>query len=60
MKLRPLLAFLCVGIAFLILFLPYIAFVRIEQKVKGIPSEEEIVNKLAGLALRELYGEEVS
>lgn len=51
-------ALLCVGIAFLALFLPYLLWKTIEARINGLPSETAIVSRLAGMALREMFREQ--
>lgn len=55
---KNLLAFIGVGIAFLILFLPYLLWKIIETRMNGLLSESVIVSRLGGMALRDMFREE--
>ncbi len=57
---KSLIAFVCVGIAFLTLFLPYLAWKTVEARIYGLLSETVIVSRLGSMALREMFSEEES
>jgi hypothetical protein len=52
---KNIVAFVCVGIAFLVLFLPYIVWRTLEARLNGLLSETVIVSRLGNLALHELF-----
>lgn len=51
-------AFICVGIVFLMLFVPYLLWKIAETRMNGLLSETVIVSRLAGMALRHMYRED--
>jgi hypothetical protein len=55
---KNLIAFMFVGIAFLVLFLPYLLWKIIETRINGLLSETVIVSRLGGMALRDMFREE--
>lgn len=55
---KNIVAFVCVGIAFLVLFLPYIVWRTLEARFNGLLSETVIVSRLGNLALHELFRED--
>lgn len=56
---RNIVTFLLVGLAFLVLFIPYIAFKTIEHRWRGGLTESEIVSRLGRIALADLFLDEV-
>lgn len=47
--------FSLVGLMFLTLFLPYVAYKGIEWRVRGGLTETQIINRLSGMALDHLF-----
>ncbi len=55
---KNLVAFIFVGIVFLLLFVPYLIWKIIETRMNGLLSETVIVSRLGSMALRHLFREE--
>lgn len=51
-------AFVCVGVVFLMLFVPYLVWKLIETRINGLLSETAIISRLGGMALREMFRDE--
>ena len=54
---RNIIVLLLVGIAFLAIFLPYIAYKTIETRCNRL-TEGQIVSRLGGMALNHLFGDQ--